>query len=30
VLLAVGYVLLLEWLRYDPVEGRPQTDDSPP
>ena len=30
VLLAVGYVLLMEWLRYDPVEGRPQTDDSPP
>ena len=30
VLLAVGYVLLMEWLRYDPVEGGPQTDDPPP
>ena len=30
VLLAVGYVLLMEWLRYDPIEGRPQTDDPPP
>ena len=24
VLLAVGYVLLMEWLRYDPVEGSPR------
>ena len=30
VLLAVGYVLLIEWLRYDPVESAPQIDDSPP
>ena len=30
VLLAVGYVLLMEWLRYDPIEGRPQADDPPP
>src|SRR6185503_15185263 len=30
VLLAVGYVLLIEWLRYVPVERAPQIDDSPP
>ena len=30
VLLAVGYVLLIEWLRYDPVEGGPQIDGPPP
>ena len=30
VLLAVGYVLLMEWLRYDPVEGRPPIEDAPP
>ena len=26
VVLAVGYVLLMEWMRHDPVEARPQTD----
>jgi predicted PurR-regulated permease PerM len=30
VLLAVGYVLLMEWLRYDPIEGRTQADDPLP
>ena len=30
VLLAVGYALLMEWLRYDPIEGRPQTDNPLP
>ena len=29
VLLAVGYVLLIEWLRYAPVERGPQIEDSP-
>ena len=28
VLLAVGYVLLIEWLRQHPVEGEPQIDGS--
>ena len=30
VLLAVGYVLLIEWLRQDPVEGGPQIDGPAP
>jgi uncharacterized membrane protein len=30
VLLAVGYVLLIEWLRQHPVEGEPQIDGSAP
>ena len=30
VLLAVGYVLLIEWLRQHPVEGGPQTDGPMP
>ena len=30
VLLAVGYVLLMEWLRHDPVEGGPQIDGPAP
>lgn len=30
VLLAVGYVLLIEWLRQHPVEGRPQIDNLAP
>ncbi|WP_271893981.1 AI-2E family transporter [Candidatus Phyllobacterium onerii] len=29
VLLAVGYVLLMEWLRYKPVEGGPPTEGPP-
>ena len=29
VLLAVGYVLLMEWLRYDPIEGSPPAEDAP-
>ncbi|MBD9597988.1 AI-2E family transporter [Ensifer sp. ENS05] len=29
VLLAVGYVLLMEWLRYDPIGSRPRTEDPP-
>ena len=30
VLLAVGYVLLMEWLRQHPVEGDPQIDGPAP
>lgn len=30
VLLAVGYMLLIEWLRQHPVEGSPQIDGLAP
>ncbi|MNL88780.1 putative inner membrane protein [compost metagenome] len=30
VLLAVGYVLLMEWLRDEPIEGGPRTEYPPP
>lgn len=30
VVLAVGYVLLMDWLRHDPVEGGPQNEGPTP